>query len=284
MTFEITFFILFFIQVVLISLYFPRRIIQRSNEFIEQYPPSSHPRLYGWPVEEWQATTSKYRGLSLTIFVVGLILLLGLMIFGFPESLLATWFIWFVFTVLQIVCNVWRMKMATNCLKAIELDEPSIRSAELVRRRITDYVPPLHWCLAIASILLMLVAVSLVAVEVGYIARFALLLVPLFMSGMFIRNGLKLVRGEIGVPQIARALKERVVIEQEIRSVPVAMIRVNLTIVVVALVLSGAQEYVLVAVCALFVANSAYEFFMELRTREEDVLDMKVFEKTPPLG
>jgi len=79
-------------------------------------------------------------------------------------------------------------------------------------------------------------------------------------------------------PQIARALKESVVIEQEIRSVPVAMIRVNLTVAVVALALSGAQEYVLVAVCALFIANSVYEIFKELKTRDADVLDMKVFE------
>jgi|GEM_PF-6521570 len=278
MTFEIPFLIIFFIQVVVISLYFPQRIIQRSNEFIEQYPPRSYPRLYGWPVEEWQAAISQYRGLSLTIFVVGLVLLLVLIISGFPESLLATWLIWFVFTVLQTLCNVWRIKKARDCLKAIELDEPSVRSAELVRRRIMDYVPPLHWCLAIASILLMLVAVSLVAVEAGYIVPLVLLLVPLFLSGMFLRNGLKLVRGEIGAPQIARALKERVVIEQEIRSVPVAIIRVNLTIAVVALVLSGAREHVLLAVCASYVANSVYEFFKELSAREEDVLDMKVFE------
>ncbi|NKC02193.1 MAG: hypothetical protein GKR90_27340 [Pseudomonadales bacterium] len=285
MTPDIAFLILFLIQAVFVSLYFPYQIVRRTNAFIEEFPSDVYPRLYSWSAEKWRRTARSYQVVCLAVFAVGMLIFLGFVFFGFPNLVPETALIYSGFTALQVACNVWRAKMAIKRLKAIELEDPSVRHADLVPRRLTDYVSPFHWGIALISMLFMLGAGALLAITESLIPPIVFSLLLLFLNGVFLRNGLKIVRGELPIPQLASALDMNVTRKLAVRSVPDTMIRVNLTWVAVALVVvSGAQDFALAVVCALVVANEAYERIKELQIRDEELLDMQVFENASSHG
>jgi len=43
---QLIFYVVFLSQILLISFYFPRKVLQRIRFIVETYPPSTHPRLY----------------------------------------------------------------------------------------------------------------------------------------------------------------------------------------------------------------------------------------------
>ena len=72
---NILFYAVFLSQILLISLYFPRKMLKRVRYVFATYPPSQYPRLYPEPIEYYEKAQRNYRNLNLAVLLVGLSLL-----------------------------------------------------------------------------------------------------------------------------------------------------------------------------------------------------------------
>ena len=72
MTAQTLFFLAFASQIVLISIVFPRTIVSRMTYILENFPPSTHPRLYPRPVEHYEGKRSTYRTINYVIVAIGI--------------------------------------------------------------------------------------------------------------------------------------------------------------------------------------------------------------------
>ena len=68
----ILFFFVFLSQVLLISWFYPRRVVSHMRRVLEKYPPSTHPKLYPLPVEYYERRLRNFARLNLAIVVAGL--------------------------------------------------------------------------------------------------------------------------------------------------------------------------------------------------------------------
>jgi hypothetical protein len=75
MSIHILFYALFLSQIILISHYYPKKIINRIDEVIKNYPPEGYPKLYPESTEKVVAAKKRYQLLNLIIMIIGFILI-----------------------------------------------------------------------------------------------------------------------------------------------------------------------------------------------------------------
>ena len=71
MLINILFFILFSSQIFLLSYYFPRKIVERIEQVISQYPPAQYPRLYPKSVDAIRLGISIYKLINWVVLLIG---------------------------------------------------------------------------------------------------------------------------------------------------------------------------------------------------------------------
>src|SRR3982751_6337062 len=76
----ILFCLVFLSQVLLISWFYPRRVINRWRYVLQNFPPSTHPRLYPYPPEYLGRWLRNIARLNLAIVVAGLLIIAGLIL------------------------------------------------------------------------------------------------------------------------------------------------------------------------------------------------------------
>lgn len=96
------FYFVFLGQILLISMYFPRKILGRMRHVIKTYPPSKYPRLYPKPIEYYEKGQRNYRVINQAIFVLGFILMFAFGLWGYPDEGKIARLIPVIFGVLQI--------------------------------------------------------------------------------------------------------------------------------------------------------------------------------------
>jgi len=151
----ILFFVVFLSQVLLISWFFPKRRLSRIRYVLENYPPSTHPKLYGKPIEHYERVARNFARLNFAIVVAGLLIIAGLLLGTFatewdgaivtPFSTSGEWdaaivtpFVlvqWIPFAYLEISSGSHYRGMA-------KVAPPRVRTTELRRRRIVDFISP----------------------------------------------------------------------------------------------------------------------------------------------
>lgn len=149
----ILFCVVFLSQVLLISWLFPGRVISRTRYVLQNFPPSTHPKAYPQPIEVYERWLRNITRLKLLIVVAGLLiigLILGTLIgwdwWIFASSRKENWgkAIVVPFFLVQFVAGVGYMNISAGrflqVMKKIPL--PRVRTAELHRRRLSDFVPP----------------------------------------------------------------------------------------------------------------------------------------------
>ena len=72
---NILFYAVFLSQILLISFYFPRKMLKRISYVLATYPPSQYPKLYPEPIEYYEKARRNYRNLNVSVLLVGLSLL-----------------------------------------------------------------------------------------------------------------------------------------------------------------------------------------------------------------
>ena len=144
---QILFYLVFLSQILLISFYYPRKILNRMRHVFDTYPPSAYPKLYPKPVEYYELRRRNYRTMNSGILLVGLLILAGLV--GYPGS--TAWggrsdffsyssiaFLYFLVQCFPI------MLLDLSSIKCFRLmrSANSTRKAELQPRRLFDFVSP----------------------------------------------------------------------------------------------------------------------------------------------
>ncbi len=144
MTTQHIFSIVFFCQIVLISVYLPRVILSRMTQVMVSYPPSTHPRLYPRELSYYERKQRTFKWLSLAVAMIGFGLLIGLQVY---ES---TWdfddfgdAVAFSYYLLQAIPFIWLDMSLRSELKMMRaLNTRSTRTAELNPRRLFDVISP----------------------------------------------------------------------------------------------------------------------------------------------
>jgi len=139
---NILFYVVFLSQILLISFYFPRKMLKRISYVFATYPPSQYPRLYPEPIEYYEKARRNYRNLNVGVLLVGLSLLAVLL----GDSRSGEWDVGnFVFPYFMIqffpmmLLEIRSFKYYRLMRKA---DSRTTRKAELQPRRLFDFISP----------------------------------------------------------------------------------------------------------------------------------------------
>jgi hypothetical protein len=151
----ILFCFVFLSQVLLISWFYARRVISRRRYVLQNFPPSTHPRLYPQPTEYYERSVRHFARLNFGIVIAGLLIIAGLILGTLsgewdgkivtPWSTSGEWDAAIVtpFFLVQIFASVsielWTLKHQKAMAKA---PPPRLRTPELRRRRLFDFVSP----------------------------------------------------------------------------------------------------------------------------------------------
>jgi MFS family permease len=150
----ILFCFVFLSQVLLISWFYPRRVIGNSRYVLQNFPPSTHPKLYPYPPEYFERWHRNIARFNLVMIVAGLLiigLILGALVGEWDGGIFASsrkndWveFIVVPFFLVQFVAGLVyidssRWKILHAMAKA---PPPRVRTTELRRRRLVDFVSP----------------------------------------------------------------------------------------------------------------------------------------------
>jgi MFS family permease len=143
----------FLSQVLLISRFYAARIIKGRRYVLQNFPPSTHPKLYPQPAEYYERKLRNFARLNLAIVIAGLLIilvLLGALLGAWDGGLLSVsriqlWndAIVVPFFIAQCFAVVYLELSTLGHHKAMaKAPPPRVRTTELHRRRLTDFVSP----------------------------------------------------------------------------------------------------------------------------------------------
>jgi hypothetical protein len=152
----ILFCFVFLSQVLLISWFYPRRVISQGRYVLQNFPPSSYPRLYPHAPEYYERWLRNIARVNLVFVVVGLLIIGGLIVATLggewdgrivtPWSTSGEWDAAIVipYFVMQFVLGLAYMNFSgRKLLQAMaKAPPPRVRTTELRRRRLLDFVSP----------------------------------------------------------------------------------------------------------------------------------------------
>ena len=152
MTAQTLFFFAFASQIVFISAVFPKTIVRRMTHVLDNYPPSTHPRLYPRPLEHYEGKRSAYQILNYMIVAIGVAIFAWLTTVDFDRKTFGN--ASFYYFLLQIGPMLWFEHTLRAELKLMrELDTRSTRSADLTPRRLFDVMSPaLFWSIVVVYV------------------------------------------------------------------------------------------------------------------------------------
>ncbi|WP_154222662.1 hypothetical protein [Marinicella rhabdoformis] len=146
------FYVVFILQILLLSFYFPRRILMRIRYVMENYPESTYPRLYPKSENLFKRATNIFLWINVINFILGWAILL-LVIKGvlLSEGRVHPMLPWGYF-MLQMIGSQYLEFSGFKFAKLMkEADTRKIKSVELKRRKFFDYVPPMLFWAVIAT-------------------------------------------------------------------------------------------------------------------------------------
>lgn len=143
-------------QVLSISWFFPRRVISRGRYVLQNFPPSTHPKLYPYPPEHFERWLRNIARINLAIVIAGLSIIVALILATLggewdgriitPWSTSGEWDAAIVipFFLIQFVAALGYMHLSgRKLLRAMaKAPPPRVRTTELRRRRLVDFVSP----------------------------------------------------------------------------------------------------------------------------------------------
>ena len=151
----ILFLLVFSSQVLLISWFYPRRVVGQMWEVLRKYPPSTHPKLYPLPIEYYERRLRNCARLNHAIVAAGFLIVAALVLGTFasewngaivtPWSTSGEWDAAIVtpFFVVQMAGFVYLQLSDMKHRKAMAAAAPPrVRTTELRPRRLLDLVSP----------------------------------------------------------------------------------------------------------------------------------------------
>ena len=144
---HILFYIVFLSQILLISFYFPRKLLNRTKHIFKKFPPKQYPNLYPKTEIFYLKAHQWYKNGNYFILAVGLFLMYILV----TDSTIDDWngvvFAYFMFQFLPVII------MEVTSFKYYKLmrnaDSRTTRKADLKPRKIFDFISPGMFSIAI---------------------------------------------------------------------------------------------------------------------------------------
>lgn len=147
---NIFFYIVFFSQILLISVYYPKLIMKRVKYVLKNYPPIEYPRLYVISDTEYSNKFKKFKLINDVIAILGLITLLVIAIWDFTNEGNISKLLPFFYFVFQAIPFILLEKIGFTYFKLMRKADPrSKREANLLPRRLFNFVSPVIFGLAI---------------------------------------------------------------------------------------------------------------------------------------
>lgn len=138
------FMVVFSAQILLLSAYYPFRVLSRAKRVLEQYPPSEYPKLYPKSSNFFTRCMSVYQYINIFNFLIGWVLFYfiynGQLVGESGINPLLPW----GYFMLQMLPSQWLEFYGFRLSKLMKKqDTRTTRSAQLTPRRLGDYISPL---------------------------------------------------------------------------------------------------------------------------------------------
>ena len=140
---DIIFYIVFISQLLLISHYFPKKLIERAKFVFATYPPSEYPKLYPKSIDQEEKGLTRFSRLNQGILWLGFVILIALVAFDYsgPGRMNESFPI--MFGLLQFLPYFLMELSGFNQFKLMrKADARTKRKASLEARRLLDFVTP----------------------------------------------------------------------------------------------------------------------------------------------
>ena len=140
---NILFYFVFLSQIILVSSYFPRKLLGRMKSVLETYPPSKYPKLYPKPIEVYETRQRIYRIMNQIILVAGFILMFAVGLWDYSSDGTVSDFFPFVYWMVQVIPLMLMEISGYAYFKLMrKADLRTRRKAELRPRRLFDFISP----------------------------------------------------------------------------------------------------------------------------------------------
>lgn len=147
---NILFYFVFLSQIILVSWYFPRKILSRVESVFVMYPPSEYPKLYPKPIEVYQKGQNIYRIINQVILAVGFMLMFALGLWDYSSDGRVSDLLPFFYFMVQATPLMLMEVSGFAYFKLMrKADSRTRRKAELYPRRLFDFISPTIFVAAI---------------------------------------------------------------------------------------------------------------------------------------
>ncbi len=137
MTNNIAFYLVFISQIILISAYYPSRILSRFNQLTQSHPPEVFPKLYAHSVNRLNATKRLFFALNTLALLIGLVIVAHL----FSNNTLLTSNQLTLFMLLQYLPMLMLELSEKKQLKMMrDANTSSLKTAQLLPRKLLSFV------------------------------------------------------------------------------------------------------------------------------------------------
>lgn len=158
MLIDITFFAVFLCQIILISLFYAKKMYDKSNYILSTFPASDYPKLYenskfADPVKFLRDTFRNHYRLHIAIATLGFSILFIMLVTGYaPSQIKESGHLAFVmlFIVLQAIPYIRTSITEQKWQKNMRKSAPSItRNAVMQPRKLFDFISPIYIAIAL---------------------------------------------------------------------------------------------------------------------------------------
>ncbi len=140
---NVIFYLVFLSQIILLSHYYPSKILQRFKSVLENYPVSKYPKLYNKSPDYYEAGAKIYKVMNHIIFVIGLIILVSIGYFSIAEGYKIESIFSFFYWMLQMLPIAAMEFSGFSYYKEMRrVNKQPHRKAEFHPRRLFDFASP----------------------------------------------------------------------------------------------------------------------------------------------
>ncbi len=141
---NLIFYVVFLSQIFLLSHYYPKRILQRFNSALENYPASKYPKLYNKSPDYYEAGAKIYKIMNRIILLIGLVILISIGYFNLTENYKTESVFSFFYWMFQMLPIAMMEFSGFSYYKEMrKANKQPYRKAEIRPRRFFDFVSPL---------------------------------------------------------------------------------------------------------------------------------------------
>jgi len=137
------FYVIFVSQIILLSHYYPKKILGKIRHVITTYPPTEYPKLYPKSIEHYEKFYRNYRLMNQFLFLLGFIILVAILLWEKSTQMqLSPMIPWAYFMIQMFPLMLLEYKEFSSFKQMKKADHRSTRQADLRPRRLLGLISP----------------------------------------------------------------------------------------------------------------------------------------------